>query len=55
MVAGGFSGGSYLDSTEVFSDNIWSSVDDAKLPVAMDGLRIATINNMVLAFGNSLF
>ena len=55
LVTGGFDGllGG-IDSTEIFSDNIWSTLD-AKLPVPMDGLRVATINNRVLAFGNPLF
>ena len=42
------------DSTEVFSDNVWRTVV-AKLPAQTNGLRIATINNRVLSFGNSLF
>ena len=52
MVTGGYGGG-YLDSTEIFSDNVWRMVT-AKLPSPMQGLRVATINNRVLAFGNPL-
>ena len=53
MVTGGY-GSSYLDSTEIFSDNAWRTVA-AKLPFLMRDLRAATINNRVLSFGNSLF
>ena len=49
MVTGGHR---EIDSTEIFSDNIWRTVA-AKLPVLMYGLSAATINNRVLAFGNS--
>ena len=42
----------HLDDTEIFTDNIWRTVA-AKLPVLMYGLSVATINNRVLAFGNS--
>ena len=55
MVTGGYDGSSHFDSTEIFSDNVWRSVA-AKLPDKTYGLRVATINNRVLAFGNlSLF
>ena len=49
MVTGGWIG-SKLDSTEIFSENVWRAVI-AKLPVPMFGPRVATINNRVLAFG----
>ena len=52
MVTGGNDGpNNYLDSTEIFSDNVWRTVA-ARLPVAMNSPRVATINNRVLAFGN---
>ena len=54
MVTGGlgdWGGRSFLDSTEIFSDNVWRIVA-AKLPRPMNSLRVATINNRVLAFGN---
>ncbi len=50
MVTGGFSG-SYLDSTEIFSDSVWRTVA-GKLPEPIYGLRAATINTRVLSFGN---
>ena len=50
MVTGGEAGGKRIDSTEIFSDNIWRTVA-AKLPAPMYNLRVATINNRVLAFG----
>ena len=40
----------YLDSTEIFSDNVWKTVS-GKLPVPMYDLRAATISNRVLIFG----
>ena len=49
LVTGGFSY-SHLDSTEIFSQNVWRTVA-AKLPFPMFGLRVATINNRVLCFG----
>ena len=42
----------YLDSTEIFSENVWRTLA-AKLPVPMNNLGIATINNRVILFGNS--
>ena len=61
MVTGGWSGSSntesissFLDSTEIFSDNIWRIVVD-KLPFPMIGLGVQTINNKVLYSGNSFF
>ena len=51
MVTGGKYATHFLDSTEIFNDNIWRTVT-AKLPTSMDMLRVATINNRVLCFGN---
>ena len=51
MVTGGRSRSTLLDSTEIFSDSVWRTVA-GKLPGAMRGLRVATINNRVLSFGN---
>ena len=53
MITGGSKGGRYLDSTEIFSENIWRTVD-AKLSAPKTGLRIATINKRVLAFGTEI-
>ena len=54
MITGGNDESSvYLDSTEIFSDNVWRTVA-AKLPSTLSATRVATINNRVLAFGNSL-
>ena len=54
LVTGGYDsdGSSYTDSTEIFSDNVWRTLT-AKLPVPMDNMKVATINNRVLLFGNS--
>lgn len=54
MVTGGSTGTSVLDSTEIFSDKVWKTVN-AKLPFPVDGLQLATINNRVLSFGNSFY
>ena len=54
MVTGGQDDGRLLDSTEIFSDNVWRTVA-AKLPRPMDSMKGATTNNRVLVFGNSLF
>ena len=53
MVTGGYDGSSRLDSTEIFSDNVWRTIP-AKLSAPMFGLGVVTINNRVLAFGNPL-
>ena len=54
MVTGGIYAHGDLDSTEIFSDNVWRTVT-AKLSDPMYDLRVVTINNRVLTFGNSLF
>ena len=53
MVTGGWDDSTRLDSTEIFSDNIWRTVA-GKLPEASLELRGATINNRVLIFGKIL-
>ena len=50
MVTGGHR---EIDSTEIFSDNVWRTVA-ARLPAPMSEFRVATINNRLLAFGNWL-
>ena len=50
MVTGGQDNGRYLDSTEIFSDNVWRTVA-AKLPRPMDSMKVALMNNRVLVFG----
>ena len=50
MVTGGW-GESLLDSTEILIDNAWRTVT-ARLPTVLFGMKIATINNRVLLFGN---
>ena len=52
MVTGGYDGSSRHDSTEILIDNAWRTLA-AKLPAPLWGLRLATINNRVLLFGNS--
>ena len=54
FVAGGYSGSAYMDTTEIFSYNVWRTVP-AKLPASMgktSSMGVATINNRVLCFGN---
>ena len=51
MVTGGYTGTARLDSTEIFSDSVWRTVA-GKLPDSMADLRVVTLNNMVLLFGN---
>ena len=52
MVTGGHSGTAGRDSTEIFNENTWRTVA-GKLPLgAISNLRLATINNRVLTFGN---
>ena len=53
MVTGGSSGEATLDSTDIFSDNVWRTVA-GKLPVAMYNMKVSTINNRVLIFGKTL-
>ena len=54
LVTGGYDddGSSFLDSTEIFSDNVWRTLT-AKLPTPTNNMAVATINNRVLLFGNS--
>ena len=50
MVTGGWNERTF-DSTEIFSDSVWKTVA-GKLPGQNRGLKVATINNRVLLFGN---
>ena len=43
-----------LDSTEVYQDNEWKIVS-GKLPLALVGTKVATIDDRVLSFGNIYF
>ena len=54
LVTGGYDsdGSNYTDSTEIFSDNVWRTLT-AKLPLPMDNMEVASINNRVLLFGKS--
>ena len=49
MVTGG-NGGSYLDSTEIYRDNVWRTAA-GKLPFKMLHHRVASVNNRVLIIG----
>ena len=51
LVSGGYDGGSYLDSTELFDANVGVWITGAALPNPMDGLRAANIDDRVLIFG----
>ena len=50
MVTGGYAS-SALDSTEIFSDNVWRTVAGTLPAGGLYDLRMATINNKVLIFG----
>ena len=50
MVAGGFSGSTRLDTTEIYQDNEWRTVS-GKLPRAMQGMAAAAIYQKILLFG----
>ena len=50
MVTGGY-GSRALDSTEIFSDNVWRTVAGTLPAGGLYDLRMATINNKVLIFG----
>ena len=52
MVIGGGApdGSGFLDSTEIYSDNVWRTIRQ-KLPIKMGMFSGVTINNRVLTFG----
>ena len=51
MVTGGLSySNAKMDTTEIFRNNKWNIVA-GKLPVPMESLSIATINDRVILFG----
>ena len=50
MVAGGFSGSTRLDTTEIYQDNEWRTVS-GKLPHAVDYSQALTFNDKILLFG----
>ena len=43
----------YLDSTEIYDDNVWKTVT-GKLPSPMYDLRATTLENRVYIFGISV-
>ena len=49
MVTGGF-GTEYLDTSEVYADNVWRTVA-GKLPAGMLTMRSTSVNNRVLLLG----
>ena len=52
LVTGGYDGPDMLDSTETFDPLLGSwAASGAKLPIPMQGLRAANINERVLIFG----
>ena len=51
LVSGGWDGGSYVDSTELFDANVGGWSTGAALPNPMSDLRAATIDNRVFLFG----
>ena len=59
IVTGGYSGSSYLDTTEKLiikatSPPVWVTSPDGRLPHAMEGPRIANLDNRLLLFGQYL-
>ena len=58
VVTGGYSGG-YLDTTEIFrfhamTPPVWEIGPNGRLPQAMEGSRIANLDNRLLLFGQHL-
>ena len=53
LVTGGGDGTVLLDSTEIFSDNVWRTVAGT-LPQPMYRARAASIDNRVLLFGKNV-
>ena len=51
MVAGGYSGSTNLDTTEVYQDNDWRTVT-GKLPRAIHAMEATVINDKIILFGN---
>ena len=50
MVAGGWSGSTRLDTTEVYQDNEWRTVSGT-LPRPITYIQALTFNDMILSFG----
>ena len=54
MVTGGWDDGDRLDSTELLRpgpNSDWQEITSARLPRPMWGLRVVTVDNRVLLFG----
>ena len=52
MVTGGWGGDNYLDSTELLRPGSdWQEITSARLPRPMYGVRVNTVDNRVLLFG----
>ena len=52
LVTGGSDGDNKLDSTEVLrSGSGWQEITSARLPRPMYGVRVITVSNRVLLFG----
>ena len=41
-----------IDSTEIYSDDTWSILENGKLPETMWGMGSTSFDNKVLVFGN---
>ena len=50
MVAGGWTGSTRLDTTEVYRDNEWRTVS-GKLPRAVVYMDVTSIDDKILLFG----
>ena len=56
MVTGGWSGKAKLDSTEVLRPGFeWQEITSARLPMPMTRVRVSTVNNRVLLFGDLFY
>ena len=52
LVTGGYDGSDFLSSTELLEETATSWVLAGELPTPRNGLRVANINNLILATGN---
>ena len=54
LVTGGYNGDNRLDSTEVLRPGSeWQEITSARLPRPLFGVRVITVDNRVLLFGES--
>ena len=52
LVTGGYDGGNYLDTTELLRPGSeWQVISSARLSRPMYGVRVTTVDNRVILFG----